>query len=296
MILIAGGSGNLGSRVVRLLTDRGLRVRVLTRDLERASHLKGDLVEIVRGDVRDRESVEQAMDGVQTVISAMHGFNGDRDCGPEAVDSQGNDTLIHAAERHGVEHFILMSIKGAAPDSPAELFRMKYAAETVLRSSSLAWTIIRPTAFMETWCMVIGEPLVKTGRTRIFGRGNNPVNFVSVADVARYVELAVVDPSMRGVTVEVGGPENLTMRQFVQTFETVTGKTGRMSRIPLPMMRVVSVVMRRKNPILARHAGTGVVMDTDDMTFDGSDVYRRFPSIRPTSLPDVVRRDYVVTP
>src|SRR5215217_6035645 len=115
-------------------------------------------------------------------------------------------------------------LQGAAPDHPMELFRMKYLAEQELKESGLAWTIIRPTAYMETWAALIGEPLLKSGRTRIFGRGENPINFVSAQDVARFVELAVVDPAMHGEVVEVGGPENLSMNQFAQTFETVSGK------------------------------------------------------------------------
>ncbi len=292
MILIAGGTGTLGTQVVPLLTARGLEVRILTRDPVRAEHLQGDLVEIMAGDVRNLRAVERAAAGAQTVISAIQGFAGAAAVGPQAVDRQGNSNLIHAA-RAGAEHFILVSIQGVAPDHPMELFRMKYLAEQELKASGLAWTIIRPTAYMETWGALIGEPLLKTGKTRIFGRGNNPINFVSVHDVARFVELAVVDPAMRGELVEVGGPENLSMRQVAQAFETVSGKVGKKSHVPLPMMRLMSVLMRPVNPTLARQAQAGVVMDTHDFSFDPSETSRRYPSISLTSLAEVVRRDYV---
>jgi uncharacterized protein YbjT (DUF2867 family) len=105
-----------------------------------------------------------------------------------------------------VEHFVLLSVVGAEQDHPMDLFRMKYAAEQELRASSMAWTIIRSTAFMELYAELVGAPLLTSGKTRIFGRGDNPVNFVSVHDVARFVELAVVEPDMRGVELDVGGP------------------------------------------------------------------------------------------
>ena len=76
MILIAGGSGILGTEVVRLLTSRGLEVRILTREPDRAEHERGDLVEIVSGDVRDARAVERAVAGARTVISAIQGFAG----------------------------------------------------------------------------------------------------------------------------------------------------------------------------------------------------------------------------
>lgn len=292
MILVAGGTGMLGAQVVHLLTARELEVRILTRDPERARHLRGERVEVVSGDVQDPHAVERAAAGARTVVSAIQGFAGTDASGPQAVDWQGNTNLIQAAQADEAEHFILVSVQGASPDHPMELFRMKYLAEQELRASSLAWTIIRPTAYMETWATLIGEPLLKTGKTRIFGRGNNPINFVSVYDVARFVELAAVDPAMRDEVVEVGGPENLSMTQFAHTFETVTGKTGKKSHVPLPMMRLMSVLMSPVNPALARQIQAGVLMDTRDMSFDPSGTSRHYPSIPLTSLAEVVRRDY----
>ncbi len=287
MILIAGGTGTLGTQVVPLLTARGLAVRILTRDPARARHLQGDRVEIVAGDVRDRTAVDRAMAGVRTVISAIQGFSGTGGASPRTVDGQGNSILIQAAQAAGVDHFILVSVQGAVPDHPMDLFRMKHRAEQELRASGLTWTIIRPTAFMEVWARLIGEPLVTTGR------GDNPINFVSAHDVARFIDLAVVDPALRGGVVEVGGPENLSLRQVAATVETVTGKMGAKSHVPLPMMRLMAVLMRPVNPALARQIQAGVVMDTRDMSFDPTDTSRRYPSIPLTSIADVVRRDYV---
>ena len=292
MILIAGGTGSLGTQVVRLLTARGLAVRILTRDPAHAAHLRNDLVELVKGDVLDPHAVELAAAGARTVISAIHGFSGSGAYNPRTVDWQGNRALIRAAQASGAEHFILVSIQGVVPDHPMELFRMKYQAEQDVHASSLAWSIIRPTAYMETWAKLLGEPLIKSGTTWIFGRGTNPISFVSVYDVAQFVELAVVDPAMRGVLVEVGGPENLSMRQFVQTFETVTGRRGTKRSVPLPLMRLMAVLMRALNPMLARQIQAGVVMDTWDMAFDPSDTRRCYPAIALTSLAEAVRRDY----
>jgi uncharacterized protein YbjT (DUF2867 family) len=291
-IVIAGGTGVLGTRVVRLLTERGLAVRVLTRDPIRAQHLTGDRVEIIPGDVREPGTLVPAMEGTEAVISAIQGFSGTGGDNPRTVDGEGNSNLIQAARAAGVEHFVLVSVQGAASDHPMELFRMKHRAEQELRASGLAWTIIRPTASMETWAALIGEPLVKTGKTRIFGRGANPINFVAADDVARFVELAVTDPAMRGAVVEVGGPQNPTMEQFARAFASVTGEAGKVSRVPLPMMRLMAVLLRPIKPTIARQIQAGVVMDTRDMTFDASETARRYPAIAPTSLAEIVRRDY----
>jgi uncharacterized protein YbjT (DUF2867 family) len=169
---------------------------------------------------------------------------------------------------------------------------MKYQAEQELRASGLAWTIVRPTASMETWSSVIGAPLIETGRTRLFGRGDNPINFVAADDVAQFVALAASDPALRGELVEVGGPENLSLRQFAQVFETVTGQTGAKSHVPLLLMRLLAVLLRPVQPTIARQIQAGVVMDTRDMSFDPAETARRYPAIPLTPLAEVVRRTY----
>jgi uncharacterized protein YbjT (DUF2867 family) len=226
------------------------------------------------------------------VVSAITGFGMALDVSPRTVDWEGNRNLIRAAKAAGVEHFILLSVCQAAADHPIELFRMKYRAEEELRASGLAWTIIRPTAYMETWLGILGQPLLESAGTRVFGRGENPINFVSADDVARLVDLAVADQTMRGVTVDAGGPENLSMVKVVETFEMLTGASGKVGHVPLPMMRVMSVLMSPFNPTMARMMKAAVVMDTRDMTLDATARQRRYPSIPSTSLADVVLRDY----
>lgn len=292
MILLVGGTGTLGTRLLPLITARGLHVRVLTRDPQRASHLASDLVEVVPGDVLDTASLERATVGVQTVISAMHGFEGSGAYNPQTVDRGGNRDLIAAAMQAGAGHFILLSINGAAANHPIELFHMKYEAEQELRRSGLAFTIIRPAAYMETWARLLGEPLLKTGQTMIFGPGTQPINFVSADDVARLVDLAVVDPALQGQTIPIGGPENLSFNRLVEIFEQTTGTSGPKKHLPLPIMRVVSVLMRPFNPVLARHSRAGVIMNTREIPINTSETMRRYPSITQTRFEDVVRREY----
>jgi uncharacterized protein YbjT (DUF2867 family) len=154
----------------------------------------------------------------------------------------------------------------------------------------MAWTIVRPTAYQETWLEIVGRPLVMTGKTRVFGRGRNPINFVSAGDVARIVDIAVKDVSLRGQSVDVEGPEDLCFDAFVEVVRAATGATGSVSHVPLPMLRVLSVILRPLRPVLAGQVATAVVMDTRDMTADTTERARRFPDVPSTSLRDVAAR------
>jgi NADH dehydrogenase len=197
MVVIAGGTGRLGTRVVESLTKQRIAVRVMTRDKARAAHLP-DSIEVVEGDVRDPLAVKEAVAGAQHVVSAVQGLD-DRNSSPDATDRDGNRNLVDAAKAASVAHFIFVSAP-SGPDHPMSMGRAKYAAEQYLKASGLAWTIVRPTAFMEFWAELVGRPVLETGRTRVFGRGRNPINFVSIADVATAVVRAVTDAGMRALS------------------------------------------------------------------------------------------------
>ena len=290
MILVAGGTGMLGRSLIPLLAGHGEPIRVLTRGGRPSPQLALPGIETAIGDVRDPETLRRAMVGVRTVISAINGFGGDGALGVKAIDRDGNVNLIDAAEAAGVEHFVLVSIQQAAADHPIELFRMKAAAEQRLRASRMAWTMVRPTAYQETWLEIVGRPLVTTGSTRVFGRGQNPINFVSAGDVARIVDVAVTDPALRGQSVDVQGPENLTFDEFVETVRATTGATGTVNHVPLPMLRLMSLILRPIKPVLAGQMAAAVVMDTRDMTADTTERARRFPHIPSTPLREVAAR------
>ena len=293
MILVAGGTGTLGTQVVRRLCERGLGVRVLTRDPARAAHLPGT-VQTLTGDLRDPAAVAKAVRGCETVVSAVHGFVGPGKPSPEAIDRDANRALIHAAVAAGVQHLVLVSVLDAAPDHPMSLHRAKYAAEQALQASGLPWTIIRPAAYLETWIAVIGGKLASNGQALVLGPGRNPINFVSASDVATAVDLAVHDPSLRAQLVDVAGPENLTFTQLADRLISASGKPGRIRHIPLPMLRAMSVLARPLSPTFGRQAQAAVVMSTRDMTVDISAVRDRFPTIPATTLDQLIRRQPTV--
>jgi uncharacterized protein YbjT (DUF2867 family) len=287
MILLAGGTGHLGVTVTELLAAGGKRVRVLSRDPSRARERVPAGVELVKGDVRVAASLQPALVDVDTVISAVTGF-GPGGSGPQRIDLQGNLNLIAAAIAAGVEHFILVSIHGASANNSMELYRAKFAAEVRLRKSGLAWTIIRPTVFMELWAGIVGDWLVKGGAANVFGRGENPINFVSVRDVARFIELAVGDRRLRGETLDVGGPENLTLNAVVDVVAAGSGRPVKVRHVPLAALRIGAKLMRPFRPDLAGLIEAAVRMDTADMSFDSSEAAAKYPLIQLSRLEDVV--------
>src|SRR5579862_2924278 len=258
MILIVGASGRLGSVVAERLLAQSKAVRAMTRTPLNLAHLKQQGAEIVSGDLRNPASLVNACRGVEQVVAAAHALTGKGDNNPHTVDDVGNRHLIDAAREVGVKHFIFVSVQGASPNSPLEFFRIKYRTEEYLRASGLSFTILRPSAFMDLWAQLVGQPIVEQGKTTIFGRGANPINFVAVEDVAHFVRIALEDSRARNRVIEVGGPENLTLNQVTEVFEHASGHQAKKRHIPLLMMRVMSVLMQPINPALSRQIRSGI--------------------------------------
>jgi NADH dehydrogenase len=283
VIVVAGGTGTLGSHFVPLLTSAGLAVRVLTRDPDRAGPLAGHGVEVTRADVRDAAAIGRALRGATTVVSAVHGFAGPGGVSPASVDRAGNANLIAAAAREGAG-FILLSVVGAGPDHPIGLFRAKHAAEETLRASGVQWTIVRATAFAETWATIMAGPLRASGTIPVFGRGRNPINFVSAADVAALTARAATDPGLRGQALDLGGPDNLTFDDFAAAVQEAAGRSGTVRHIPRPALRAMSWLAAPVRPAPARQARAALAMDTLDMTFSPGPARQACPGLPETSV------------
>jgi NADH dehydrogenase len=202
---------------------------------------------------------------------------------PASVDNQGNVHLIDAAQTAGAE-VVLMSVVGAAADSPSELFRMKYAAEQYLQASGISWTIVRATAFLELWTGMLSQTAARSGRPLVFGSGTNPVNFVSVTDVAALTERAVTDPSTRGRILEIGGPGNLTFNQLAAAVQAAAGRTSAPRHVPPAMLRLIASTLGRVRPELGRQARAALIMDQADLTHDATAIRQAYPEIPSTSL------------
>ena len=261
-------------------------MRVLTRDSKRAGGLPAGVVRMT-GDLRVLSDVKRAVVGCRAVISAVHGFVGPGKQSPELIDRDANCRLIEVAKEAGVERFVLVSGQGAAEDHALSLHRAKYAAEQALRASGLPFTILRPTAFLETWVGILDAMLVRKGHALVFGPGTNPINFVSVQDVAALALLALEDEALRNETVELGGPENLSFVTLAERVLAARQNEQPIRHVPLPVLRLLSLVARPFSPDLARQTAAAVFMNTREQSFCDTSP-QRFPILPRTTLEQVL--------
>lgn len=289
MILIVGVTGVLGRETARQLLTAGHKVRGTTRNPASAEDLKKQGVEIVQGDLIDHASLKKACQGADAVLASAHSLLGTGKYKSEAVDDEGHRALINAAKGAGVKHFVYVSAQGARGDHPTDFYRTKHKVENYLKASGLSYTILRPPAYME-WHVhnLLGATILTTGKTTIYGAGNNPNNFIAGVDVARFAVLALTDARLKNRSIDVGGPDNVTKNQVAEMYSRFSGKKAKVTNVPTGVMKVMGPILRPIQPVLSRLMSFSVWTDTADQTFNTSAMLKEFPMTL-TRVEDFIR-------
>lgn len=234
MILIVGATGLLGGAITQILLAQSRNVRILVRHnspstamaaqgmATSAQTLIDASAQPVYADLKDRASLDDAVAGVDTVITTANSVLRSGEDTVEAVDLHGNLNLIDAAQQAGVKHFIFVSALGADFESLIPLMRYKARACAALRECDMTHTILSPNLLAEVWVgAVIGAPLKAGQPVTLVGEARRKHSFVSIGDVAAFAVAAVDNPAARNASFAIGGPEGLSWRDIVAEVEQV---------------------------------------------------------------------------
>lgn len=189
-----GRHGGTGGSVARALIASGQRVRALARGRgPGAEALEAQGAEVVIGDLRDRKSLEAALDGVRAGYFTFP-------VGPGIVEAAAN--YAAAAKRARIEHTVVMSMAVAHPDSPSCLGRAQWLAEEVIAWSGATATVLRYGAlFLENLITLHARSIRTVGKIRN-NFGPAPMAWIAGADAAAVAAKALLDgPMAPGVSV-----------------------------------------------------------------------------------------------
>ncbi|MDX9997872.1 MAG: complex I NDUFA9 subunit family protein [Phenylobacterium sp.] len=249
LVTVVGGSGFIGSQVVRALARKGLRLRIAVR----RPHLAGDLrvhgevgqIDLVQANIRNPASLAEAMDGAAACVNLVavayeHGRQKF-----QSLHVMGARNAADAARKAGVSRFVQVSALGADADSPAKFARTKAEGEAAAREIYPDAVVVRPSvvfgpednffnrfAQMATISPVL--PLVGGGKTRF-----QPV---FVGDVARAVAETVVRTEVAGRTYELGGPAVYTFRELMELMLAEIQRKRLLLPIPFPAAALLGAV------------------------------------------------------
>jgi uncharacterized protein YbjT (DUF2867 family) len=225
MILIVGATGRLGGLIADRLLAQGRPVRALVRGGSDHRHLAEAGADLVLGDLKDRASLDRAVQGADVVITtANSAMRGGEDT-VDTVEIEGNRNLIDAAKAAGVSQFIFVSGLGASEDSPSPFLRGKALAERYLRESGVPFTILTANIFMEVWIPAIVATPVRAGQpVTLVGEGRRRHTFVSMRDVAAFAIAAIGNPQAIGQQILIGGPLAISWRDIIDSAGRAIGR------------------------------------------------------------------------
>ena len=264
MILVTGGTGFVGSAVVRELARRGKAVAVLSRDAAKvAARFPGMNVEARAANVRDQDALRDAFDGAEAVVNSVQFPNSpieNRRKGWtfEEIDYKGTLNQVLAAKSAGVRRLIYVSGAGAAPDAAKHWFRFKWQAEEAVRASGITHVVVRP-----TW--VYGPDDValnrfvgfarRLGFVPMFGDGKQAMQPLFVDDLARVLADTLERSEAGNQTFELGGPERMSMDEVIRAALDVAGLRRPILHQPVAVAKLAATFLRMlPNPPLTPDA------------------------------------------
>ncbi|MFL5961549.1 MAG: complex I NDUFA9 subunit family protein [Gaiellaceae bacterium] len=240
-VLVTGGTGFVGPKVVHALRAQGREVRALVRRPDRATQLAAWGAELVAGDVTDPASLRVAVDGCTHVIHLVAILKGSPS-DFHRVMTQGTADLVAAAKDAGVERFVLMSALGTSETTKDTIpyFASKWAMEQATLQSGLEYTIFRPSfvfgrdgGALPTFLKQVRYSPVVT----VIGSGLQRIQPIWVEDVADYFSRGVDHPQAANRTFEIGGPDVVTWNELYLRIAKVLGKRRKLVHIPSGVAR-----------------------------------------------------------
>ena len=271
MILVTGGSGVMGSRLVQGLVESGWKVRALTLPNDPlVSRLSGINCEIFYGDITDASTLKDAFDGIETVYHLAAIIISHDPSVFQKINVQGTKNMVEGASASGVKHFIYVSSASVVYPKTTPYSESKQECERIVKEQkSMYYTIVRPTLAYEKdggqEFMMFLDYLKKYPVVPFIGRGWALKNPVHVDDLLKGFLAIVGNERCYGKTYNFSGGEEISIWDFAKLLLTHQGIKKPFIAIPVPICKLLSTIMGifMKHPPLAWNVIAGMTQNAN---------------------------------
>jgi uncharacterized protein YbjT (DUF2867 family) len=229
VVTVFGGTGFLGRRIVRHLRDLDFSVRAASRHPERCQELFGTAdphIHSVRTNVRDEQSIVDAIAGAQAVVNAVSLYLEHGNDTFHSVHVEAARRVAAQAQRAGIEQLVHVSGIGADPRSRSLYIRKRGEGELAVRAAFPNAIIVRPSVLFgpdDGFLTTILELLQRLPIYPMFGSGLTRLQPAYVEDVAEAIVSALQRAEIEPITFECGGPRVYTYEELLRTIAREAG-------------------------------------------------------------------------
>ena len=315
IVLLVGSTGQLGNKIfAHLIKHQNYKTRVLVREDSNLSQIEGFKPEIVYGDLKDPDTLENAVKGVDIIISTANS------AAPRKkedrfgnVDIQGHKDLIDIAVKNKIRQFIYTSARPVPIkyENWIPISRSKIEVENYLKASGLNYTILQPDAFMDVYFTFMGTDIptrgdeahlvhrgfpfmqnfyrsikddISRGKIGMVGKGNVKHSFIAAENVAEFIVKSIDNSGMMNRIVKLGGPEALSALELKSVFENVLNKSLKIKKTPAFVMKMMGNIFSLFNPAASNIFKLNYVQAKVPSAIDTKDLADELGGLRLLSL------------
>lgn len=251
-ILVIGGTGHLGGKVIRELLKLDVKVRVLVRRGSDARELQSRGVSVFEGDLSDPKSLPPALKNVDAVITTAIGYTYRRKGDTlKSVDDLGNRNLVDAVKKLNIPRFIFTSILTADKAQSVPHFWQKKLIEDYMDEKGVSYVSLRPGAFLDqNPKMDFFAPGLKKGKLSVLGSKTTKWSYILTDDLAGYLAKAAVDSTVPFGKIDIGMTEPMNMEQLVKYASEYSGLSITLRSTPWPIIGTIFAVAGIFKPLM----------------------------------------------
>lgn len=222
-IVVIGANGRQGQAAIRSLLQEGYSIRALVRNPSRVSPLLQDQrIEIFQGDLSKPDSIQHLHDDAYGLFMVL----------PYTRQAPGyGTTVLSLAKQSGLQHIVYSSVGGAERYDKVDHFRDKKEIEETLKTTGIAYTILRPAGYMDEFAHPKSIRFI-VGLMRLYLSKESRFQLIAIQDIGRFVAIAFNNPEQfSGKELEIAGDE-LTLDRILEKIEKIRNIKFKPFRLP----------------------------------------------------------------
>ncbi|MDP6924814.1 MAG: NAD(P)H-binding protein [Candidatus Scalindua sp.] len=230
-VLILGGTGFIGKRLVSELTGRNIRLRLLVRNPSKVptTILKNRDIEIVKGDIVSGDGLKEAVRGIHIAYYLVHSMGSKsmfKSTDFARMDENAAKNFVNSADSAGIKRVIYLGGLGKVGEGLSEHLKSREEVAKILSSGKLHATVLRAAVIIGAGSasFVMFKYLVEHMRVMICPKWiDTKIQPIAVNDVLAYLAGCLLHPETAGKKFDIGGPDVLTYRKMIQQYTEAVG-------------------------------------------------------------------------